>query len=224
MSDLNTMLREQARTGLQTQLDTAVTNGDTEAARKITADITKLEIQLQPKAPPFGDTEILAAIDTKAPWFGTDPKRSAKAVEFGKTMNPKKFATAEAFAEAVIKAVDEEFKPAGKAAPIAGDDTDDEDADGDDENTGGDEGGSKKPSEPKPKRTDAPGEAEAGRGSAAGRKGPWAKLSDAPRDVQSEINRTADKFAGKTKEAREKFVANALGAHYTQHLRNKKGK
>lgn len=218
MSDLNTMLREHARTGLQTQLDAAVTNGDTDAARKITADIAKLEIQLQPKAPPFGDAEIRAAIDAKAEWFGVDPKRSAKAMEFGKTMNPGKFATAEAFADAVIKAVDEEFKPAGKAAPAAGDGEDEPDDEEDDDG----EGDGK--TEKKPKRTDAPGEADAGRGSAAGRKGPWAKLSDAPREVQTEINRTADKFAGKTKEAREKFITNALGAHYAQHLRNKKGK
>ena len=200
------MMREQARAGLQTQLDAAVTNGDTAAATKIAEDIAKLAVQSAPKAPPYGDVEIRAELE-KAPWFGIDPKKSAKAVEFGKTMNPKKFATAEAFAVALIKAVDEEFKPA--AAEV------EEEAETE---------GEKKPV--KKRATDAPGEGDAlGNRTATNRRtGPWTKLTDAPADVQKEIKRTADKFVSSTapKEQREKFIAHALESHYATHLR--KGK
>ena len=80
MSDFNTMLREQARTGLQTQLDAAVTNGDAEAARKITGDLEKLAVATAPKPPAFSDSDIRTELD-KQPWFGIDPKKSAKVVE-----------------------------------------------------------------------------------------------------------------------------------------------
>ena len=219
MSDLNTMIREQAVNGLRAQLDAAVTNGDTEAARKITDDIAKLAVSAAPKAPAYGDAEIKAQLE-KAPWFGTDPKKSAKAIEFGKTMNPSKFPSAEAFAEALVKAVDAEFAPAGTSEPKTdgGDDVDDEgdDTDTDDETD--------KP-EPKKQRraTDAPGESEAVGGRARRATGPWAKLSDAPPDVQKEIKRTADKFVSSSapKEHREKFIQNALAAQYAVFQRNK---
>jgi hypothetical protein len=217
MSELNTMLREHARTGLQAALDTAVTNGDTEAARKASADLTKLELQLAPKAPAYGDPEIKAQLDTKATWFGVDPKRTAKAMEFGKTMNPAKFASAELFADAIIKAVDEEFPAAGgRAAPKEGDEEDGED---EDEN----EPGTKKPAARR--ATDAPGAADANASTGNGRKaaGPWSKISDAPKEVQEDIKRTADKFvpANAPKEQREKYVANALASHYAAHQRTK---
>lgn len=210
------MMRQQALSGLNAQLDNAVTNGDAEAARKITADIVKLEVSAAPKAPPYGDVEIKAELD-KQPWFGTDPKRSSKAVEFGKTMDPKKFATAAAFAEAIVKAVDEEFKPA-VVAPKEGDEDEDEnpkDKDG--------EGDDNDPARKlKPRRTDAPREGETlGAPVRRTTSGPWTKLSDAPSDVQKEINRTADKFAPKTKEGRAAFITKALGPHYTAHQRAK---
>lgn len=216
MVDLNVMLLEHARSGLQTQLDTAVTNGDTEAARKAADELSKLSAATAPKSLPYGDTEIKAALEAKAPWFGTDPRKSGAAVRLGKDMNPKKFASAEAFADALIKAVDEEFKPAGKPAAAAEDGEGDGEGDeaGDGEGYGeGDEAGTA----PKPKKrtSDAPGEGDAGNSGRARRtSGPWAKMSDAPADVQKEINRTADKFAPKTKEGREKFVARALEAQY----------
>jgi hypothetical protein len=205
-------MREQARAGLQSALDAAVTNGDTEAARKVAADIAKLEVSTAPKAPPFGDTEIRAQLD-KQTWFGTDPKRSAKAVEFGKTMDPKKFPTAEAFADAIVKAVDEEFKPAtaAKTEDEPNEDDEDEDEPKDDE----------APKKAK-RKTDGPGEADAlGRPAGSRRSGPWTKLSDAPAEVQAEIKRTANKFAPKTKEGRDKYVARAVEAHYAAHLRTK---
>ena len=215
MNDLNVMMREQARAGLQTQLDAAVTNGDTAAATKIAEDIAKLAVQSAPKAPPYGDVEIRAELE-KAPWFGIDPKKSAKAVEFGKTMNPKKFATAEAFAAALIKAVDEEFKPAA-ADPDPADDPEDDPAD--------DPAEADPPAGKKKRATDAPGEGDAlGSRTATNRRtGPWTKLTDAPADVQKEIRRTADKFVSSTapKEQREKFIANALESHYATHLRTR---
>lgn len=211
MSDLNMMMRQQALSGLQSQLDVAVTNGDADAARKITADIVKLEVSSAPKAPPFGDTEIRAQLDKQA-WFGTDPKRSAKAIEFGKTMDPKKFATAEAFAEAIVKAVDEEFKPAAAAKEEVEEEETEEEEDGEDK------GKEKKPVR---RATDGPGEGDALGRASRGKSGPWTKLSDAPADVQKEINRTADKFAPKTKEGRASFITRALEPHYAAHQRAK---
>lgn len=216
--DLNVMIREQARAGLQTRLDAAVTSGDTAEATKVADEIAKLAVVAAPAAPPYGQADIRAELE-KAPWFGTDPKRTSKAIEFGKDMNLKKFATAAAFAEALIKAVDEEFKPTA-AAPGAGDDADGEtgdDADG--------EAGAADPPERKPaqRRTDGPGEGDNNqRGNTRRASGPWLKLSDAPADVQKEVNRTADKMAPKTKEGRDSFVKRSLEAHYAAHQR--KGK
>lgn len=213
MSELNTMLREHALTGLQAQLDAAVTNGDTVAARKASDEISKLAVSTAPKAAPFGQPEIMASMETKAPWFGIDPKKSAKALEFGKTMNLKKFATAEAFADAVIKAVDEEFKPATGGTS--------EEEPGEEEEPAEEE---EEPGEKKPtakRRTDAPGEGEAAGRATRSKSGPWTKLSDAPGDVQKDVKRAADKFAPKTKEGRTAFETKALEAHYAAFQRTK---
>lgn len=239
MTDLNVMMREQARAGLQTQLDAAVTNGDTAAATKIADDIAKLAVQSAPKAPPYGQAEVIAELE-KLPWFGTDPKKSAKVMEFGKTMDFKKFATAAAMAEALVKAVDAEFKP----APAAGAANEDAlvDADGNPVNEDGEPvdedgepltaeaiaarkaAGTKKP----PKRTDGPGENDTLNSRAGGtrRTGPWTKLSDAPANIQAEIKRSADKFisAKAPKEQRDTYVARALESHYAIHQRSKAGK
>lgn len=219
MTDLNMMMREQARNSLQTQLDAAVTNGDTEAARKISDDIAKLAVSAAPKAPPFGDTEIRAELD-KQTWFGTDPRRSAKAVEFGKTMDPRKFATAEAFAAAIVKAVDEEFKPASRTAP----EEEGEEAEGEEDEEAEGEEEEQQPATGKRRRTDGPGENDTGGASRTRRaSGPWTKLSDAPAEVQKEIKRQADKLIASNakKEQRDDFIARALGVHYAQHQRNK---
>jgi hypothetical protein len=130
-------------------------------------------------------------------------------------MNPKKFATAEAFAAALIKAVDEEFKPAA-ADPDPADDPEDDPADDPAEDP---------PAAKKKRATDAPGEGDAlGNRTATNRRtGPWTKLTDAPPYVQKEIRRTADKFVSSTapKEQLEKFIAHALESHYATHLRTK---
>jgi len=212
--DLNMMMREQARNGLQAQLDAAVTNGDTEAARKVAKDIAALEVSTAPKSAPYGSEDIKAELN-KQDWFGVDPKKSAKAMEFGKTMDLAKFPTAAAFAAAVVKAVDEEFKPA-KAADDAGE-GDDGEGDDDTEKPEGKEKAAVR-------RTDAPGEGDATQRTVRrATSGPWTKMADAPADIQKEIKRSADRFvsAKAPKEQRESFIAKALESHYQTHQRNK---
>ena len=221
MTDLANMMRDQARAGLQIQLDAAVTEGNTESARKIAADLAKLEVSTAPKAPPYGDTEIRSHLDKQA-WFGTDPKRSAKAIEFGKTMDPKKFATAEAFAAAIVKAVDDEFKPAGASKKEEDSTETDEQREEREaaESEAAEAAGKEKPAVRR--RTDAPGDADAaGRAARRATSGPWAKLTDAPKEVQAEIKRAADKFvpANAPKERRETFIAKALESQYAMHQR-----
>ena len=222
MSDLNVMMREHARAGLQTQLDAAVTNGDTEAARKVAADIAKLEVSAAPKAPPYGDVEIKAALETKAAWFGVDPKKSGLALQLGKDMNPKKFASAEDFADALIKAVEDEVKPAGKVAPVVDENETDEEKEA---REAAEAEAAEAAAAAKGKRkTDGPGEGDLGGARAPRAKsGPWTKLADAPSDVQKEIKRVSDKFVspGAPKEQRENFINKALEGHYARHLRNK---
>ena len=204
MVDLNVMMREQAVAGLNLQLDAAVTAGDTAAARKISDDLAKLAVSTAPKAPPYGDAEIRAEL-SKLDWFGVDPK---------------KFSSAEAFAAALVKAVEEEFKPAGKV------DADEEEEDEEDED-GDDAAKEAAAAARKAKRkTDGPGEGDTLRAAPRRTSGPWTKLSDAPADIQKDVKRQADKFvaASAPKEQREKFIASALGSHYAAHQRNKQGK
>ena len=223
MTDLNVMMREHALAGLNAQLDAAVTNGDTEAARKVTKQIADMALATAPQAPPYGQAEIRAAIEAAAPWFGVDPKKSAKALELGKDMNPKKFPTAEAFATALLKAVDEEFKPAGKPAAAAGEDEGEEGENteaGEGENTEAGEGERR----PARRASDGPRDTESvGNRSTGRRTGPWTKLSEAPADVQKEVKRAVDKFvpASASKEQREGYIARALESHYSVFQRNK---
>jgi hypothetical protein len=210
--DLNMMMREQARNGLQAALDTAVTNGDAEAARKIAKDLETLAVSTAPKAPPYGDGEIKAELG-KLDWFGVDPKKSARVIELGKHMDPKKFGTAADFAAALVKAVDAEFPPPA-AAGAADDDEDDEEPE-DGEKPGGKE-------KPAARRTDGPGEGDANnRTIRRASSGPWTKLADAPADVQKEIKRAADKFVSSNaaKGQRDAYIAKALESHYGIHQR-----
>lgn len=212
MPDLNVMLLEHAKSGLQAELDTAVTNGDTEAARKVAEKISALNSALAPKPPTgYGDAEIRAELN-KLPWFGTDPKKSGRAIALGRDMDPKKFGTAAEFTAALVKAVDEEFKPAPKEPPEG--ETDEER-----EAREAEEAEAAAAKAKKPRASDGPADGDAGGTRTRRTSGPWTKMSDAPADVQKEINRTADKFAPKTpsvKEGREKFVAKALEAHYAK--------
>jgi hypothetical protein len=209
--DLNMMMREQARNGLQTALDAAVTNGDTAEAKKVADQIAALAVSSAPKAPPYGNDEVKAELN-KLDWFGVDPKKSARAIELGKHMDLKKFATAELFAAALVKAVEDEGKPASQAAG-----TDDEEDEKEDD---------EKPAvgENKPRRTDGPGEGDANQRSNLRRtSGPWAKLSDAPADIQKEIKRSADKFVSVNapKEQRESYIKRALESHHAIYQRTK---
>lgn len=219
MVDLNVMMREQAVNGLQAVLDAAVTAGDTVAARKAADDLAKLAVSTAPKAPPYGDAEIRAELG-KLDWFGVDPKKSGRVIALGKDMDPKKFSSAEAFAAALVKAVEEEFKPAGK--------TDDEPGEEDEEDEDGDDAAKEAAAAARKakRKTDGPSEGDANVRSGVARRtsGPWTKLADAPTDIQKDIKRQADKFVSSTapKEQREKFIASALGSHYAAHQR--KGK
>lgn len=217
--DLNVMMREQARTALQTQLDKAVTDGDTAAATKIADDIAKLAVASAPPAPPYGQAEIKAELE-KQPWFGTDPEKTTLVIEQGKNLNMKKFATASDFAKALVDMVDKKFK----TAPAAGEGEDDEDGEDDNEGGEGGEGTTRGDDKKMARKTDGPGEGDnTQRNNTRRQSGPWTKLSDAPSAVQTEIRRTADKFAPKTKEGREGYIARALEAHYAAETR-KKGK
>lgn len=217
MSDLNVIMLEHARSGLQTQLDAAVTAGDTVAARKISDDLAKLSVQNAPKAPPYGDVEIKAALEAKADWFGTDPRKSGAAIRLGKDMNPKKFATADAFAEALIKAVDEEFKPSTPSGEAVDDNKSEDDKTNNEDKTGDDKTTSGK------RRSDAPGASDALNATNKRALGPWTKLSDAPRNVQEEIKRSVTKFvpSGADQKVKDGFIAKALESHYAAVQRTK---
>jgi hypothetical protein len=211
MPDLNVMLLEQARNGLQAELDAAVTNGDTEAARKVAAKLSDLNTAAAPRPQTgYGDAEIRAELN-KLPWFGVDPKKSGRTIELGKTMDPKKFNNAAEFAAALVKVVDEEFKPAIKEPPE--NETNEEREEREAKEA---EAADKDKLPKKPRASDGPTDGDTGAGRTRRTSGPWLKISDAPDDVRKEINRTADKFAPKTKEGREKFVAKALEAHYAK--------
>ncbi len=202
MVDMNTMLRNQLNATLTGQLNAAVQAGDIAAAHNATKAIAELAVanvpQQQATGPKFDNEAIKKSMQTKAPWFGTDPRRSAKAVEFARNMEPTAFATVEAFSDALIKAVDDEFKPATEET-----------------NQETEEDVEEKDKE-KPvarKKTDAPSGDTGRSASRAGSSGPWGKLSDAPKETADLIRTQADKFT-RTKETRDKFITSALGVAY----------
>jgi hypothetical protein len=227
--DLNMMLRQTARNGLEAKLAQAVVDGDQEAAKKIAKEMSDLELQTAPKAPPYGDAEIRAELN-KLPWFGTDPRKSAKAMQYGKDLDPRKFSTAEAFAKAVADAVAEDYKPASETPPKDGEDDEENEGEGgdgedDEEDEGEGEKGKDKTKKSR-KRTDGPGENDADGSRPRRASGPWKKMSDAPPAVQAEIRRTATKLLGAraTEDQRKAFEARALQGHYAAHQRGKQRK
>jgi hypothetical protein len=219
--DLNMMLRQTARSGLEAKLAQAVVDGDQEAAKKIAKEMSDLELQTAPKAPPYGDAEIRAELN-KLPWFGVDPRKSAKAMQYGKDLDPRKFSTAEAFAKAVAEAVEQDFKPASETPPK--DDEEEEDEDEKEEEEEEESDGKDKP-EPR-KRTDGPGENDADGSRPRRASGPWKKMSDAPPAVQTEIRRTMTKLLGArtTEDQRKAFETRALESHYAAQQRGKQRK
>src|SRR4029077_1605790 len=97
------MLHNQMQAGLVHALDSAVQAGDIQAARRATQQLTELNAQNKPKQ--FTNADIRMSLKAKAPWFGVDPVRSGKVVEFGKNMEPESFKSADEFADELIKAV-----------------------------------------------------------------------------------------------------------------------
>jgi hypothetical protein len=207
MNDLNTMLREHAKTGLQSQLDAAVTNGDTAAATKIANEIAQLAVATAPKAPPYGDTEIKAELN-KLDWFGVDPKKSGRALALGRDMDPKKFPDAVSFAAALVKAVDDEFKPATTTTEEPLEDETEEEREARE--------AEEKAAAAKKKRTDGPEDAGVRSRSSRTPSGPWTKVTDAPPEIQKEITRSMNKFlsSNATKEQKDGFRAKALESHW----------
>lgn len=224
MVDLNTMMREQARMGIQTQMDAAVAEGNAEKVRKLAKDLADFEVAAAPAKVmgAYGADDVKAEL-SKLPWFGVDPVKSARVMDLGKHMDFKKFANAAAFTEALVKAVEND----GKAAPAAGtseppeNETDEErEAREAEEAEAAEAAAAGKPR----RKTDGPNEGDRGTGNTRrASAGPWTKMSDAPAAVQAEIRRTEGKFvsANATKEQREAFQRNALASHYQVHLRNK---
>jgi hypothetical protein len=202
--DLEVMLRNQIQNNLTYALDSAVQAGDIQAARKATQQLAELHLKnvKSSNVPQYSNADIRAVMQAKASWFGVDPRRSAKAVEFGKNMEPSAFKSAEAFAEALIKAVNNEFEE--------GEEVEEEEVE--------EEEPEKKVVR---KRTDAPS-GEGARAIPRRSSGPWTKLSEAPRDVADTIKAAAEKFTrNATKEQKEKYVATALGTAYAADQRTR---
>lgn len=201
-NDLEAMLHNQIQANLTHALDSAVQVGDIQAARRATQQLSELALKNAKEAPvQFTNADIRASLKVKAPWFGVDPRRSSRAIEFGKNMDPQSFKSADEFADKLIEAIDEEF----------------EKRENEEENE------SEEKEEPKVarKKTDAPS-GEGGRAVPRRSSGPWVKLSDAPKEVSDQIKHSADKFTRNyTKEQRDKYIATALGTAYAADQRAK---
>lgn len=201
--DIQALIHAQMQNNLARALDSAVQVGDINAARNATRQLSEIAIEQAKKTTPqFTNADIRASLKIKAPWFGVDPRRSAKAVEFGKNMEPQSFKSADEFADELIRSVDEEFET------VTEEHEEDE--------------------EPEKKvvrkKTDAPS-GDTARAIPRRSSGPWLKLSDAPKDTADQIKASADKFTrNATKEQRDKYVATALATAYAadQRMRIKK--
>ena len=200
-SDLETLYRNQVQANLVRNLDSAVQAGDIQAARRATQELSAYALHAAKNiTPAFSNTDIREALKTKAPWFGVDPRRSARAIEYGKNMEPARFKSAEEFADKIIEEITEEFDPQPE---------DDEE-------------------EPKKivrKKTDAPSGDAARAIPRRASLGTWTRLSDAPRDIADQIKRSTEKFTrNATKEQRDKFISTALERAYAveQQARGKK--
>ena len=209
-NNLEVMLKNQMQATLTHQLDSAVQAGDIQAARKATQQLQDFALQNRPpNTPKFNNADIRASLKVKAPWFGVDPRRSAKAVEFGKNMEPESFPSADAFAEAIVKAVKEDFE-ATEEQDETEDKTEDENEDEE-----------KEEKKVVRKKTDAPS-GDVRHTAPRRTNGPWAKLGDAPKEIAQTIKASADKFTrNATKEQREKYIATALGTAYAADQRTK---
>jgi hypothetical protein len=209
--DLNTMLREHARSGIKAQLDAAVVAGDSAAAQKAADELAKFEIALQPpaaKGEPYTVEDRRIAMEKVAPWFGVDPVKTARAMELSKHLDVKKFATADAFATAVRDAVDKELEPK-TAKTEEGEGEDDEEGDG---------GGTAPPTAAPPKRKTG-GADDLGPGPARSSSKAWTKLTDAPTEVRQSIQRQVDKMVPRNAkpEVKALFITRALESAQKTH-------
>jgi hypothetical protein len=214
MNDLATMLKQQMENDIGARLDAAVATGDAATARKMAKQFADLQVASVPKAPtktaPTKE-QIMSALTAKADWFGIDPVKSALAGELGKTMLPERFESADAFADALLKAVDAKLKTTTNAEDEDGEGEDAEDEDGEDE---GDE------TARKPARRNATAQTElnqGGRSNASGtnlrRAFETGEIKHLSKPAADAIKAQADKFTtGKTKEQRAAYIANAVKA------------
>jgi hypothetical protein len=211
MSDLEQLYKTQMQLSLSQQLDSAVQAGDINAARRATQQISELAIQNSKTASPaFTNADIRASLRIKAPWFGVDPRRSVKAVEFGKNMDPTSFKSADEFAEKLVEAVEEEFEDEEKPRRQQIEDDDDSPEDEEPEKRAA------------RKKTDAPSSGGARAIPRRSSSGPWMKLSDAPKEIAQQIKTSADKFTrNATKEQRDRYIATALGTAYAADQRTR---
>lgn len=206
-NDLEAIVRQQQQNMLVNQLDSATQAGDILAARKAAQQLQEFALQHRnPDVAQFTNADIRASLKVKAPWFGVDPRRSARAVEFGKNMEPSAFKSADAFAEELIRSIEEEFEEEDKPRRIEDDDSP-EDEEPDKRNAR--------------RKTDAPSSAMA-RAVPRRSSGPWMKLSDAPKEIAQTIKASADKFTrNATKEQRDRYIATALGTAYAADQRSR---
>lgn len=218
--DLAVMLRDQAKAGLQTRLDAAVVDGNAEQVRKITDEIAALAVATAPKAAAFTNSDVWKAAEAKAPWLGIDPKKSGMANDFAKTMNPARFKSADEMAEAVIKAVEDEFKTTATTVKDPPENETDEEREAREAAEAEEKEAEADAAKTKQRRSNGPEPTGAGNNRRASA-GPWTKLSDAPADVQKEIKRTADRFVPSSapKEQRQSYIDRALVSHYAAHQR-----
>jgi hypothetical protein len=210
--DLQQMMRNKIHNDLLGRLDYATQSGDIQAARQAAAQLADFTAKNRPPdVPAFTNADVRAAIKAKAEWFGVDPRKSAKVVEFGKNMEPASFKSAEEFADRIIKEVEKEYEEA------------DEEPDEEEEEEDEDEKLEKELKKVARKKTDAPSSSGARALPRRASSGPWTKLSDAPKEIAQQIKAQADKFTrNATEEQRKKYIATALGTAYNAEQRRGK--
>jgi|SRR5579859_4333319 len=224
MTDLNTMLRQQMQNTLTAQLDAATQAGDIAAARKAAQSLMEFSVATaaattKPAKKPPTIEELKKAIMAKADWFGVDPRRSAKAVELGKMMDPERFETADAFADALLKELAKDEKPPRNSDSENNADDDSIDENDDDDSEDEDAMDAQRQGRNRPARRNGTTQPEL---NAGGRSNGGTNLRRAfdtgdikhlPRAAADEIRKSADKFARNGDEKQRKiFIENAVKA------------
>lgn len=226
------LLKKQMETSIGQQLDQAVASGDAALARKLTADYAALQVATAPKPVAASTVPTIDQIRTEftklAPWFGIDPRKSQKVIELSRAMDPARFDTPKAAADALLKAyTDEEAAATAAAAGQGGADGDDDDAGdddsagaGDDDNGGGDDdnGGTQTRNNQNQRRRNRTQQPELNQGgrqenSNVRRAMDTGEIKFLPRAMADEVRASAERHAGKaTKEVKAAFINNAVKA------------